>query len=169
MFYAKKKLGAKDFATKEDLEDYIKDSDPKKRISNYTRQEILNTSRAERLLEAGLGKEDKPVKDTITAKAIKAELARQANARASDEKKTAKRVTPITNATFKAWKKNPAKFDLRGIDTATHTFIKDEINKRLAKARAAGYTVGTKGVDAYRQERGNLGRSLITGRFLKIR
>ena len=77
MFYAKKKLGGKDFKTREELEDYIKDSDPQKKIKHWVRQEILDTGKAERTIEAGVAPEEKPVKDTIRDKAIKAELARK--------------------------------------------------------------------------------------------
>lgn len=169
MFYAKKKLGGKDFKSKADLEEYIKDSDPQKKIKHWVRQEILDTGKAERLIEAGLPEAKKPVKDLLKDKAIKAELKRKDAARASDESRTAKDTRAITNKNFKAWKKNPGRFDLRGIDTASHTLIRGEINKRLRAARSKGYKVGMKGNHPFRKEKGETRRSLLTGRFMKRR
>lgn len=161
MSYAKKKIGDFTGTTKEELIDYIKRSDEQNRISRTFRDIITDTNRAEQLLKNN--------KETLKEKAVQAELRRKIIARTTDEAKTAKRVTTINKETLTSWKKNPGKFDLRGIDTATHTFIKDEINKRLRAAKAKGYKVGMKGVEPYRKEKGETRRSLITGQFLKIR
>lgn len=165
MFYAKKKLGGKDFATKEDLEDYIRDSDPQRKIKQWVRKEILDTSAADRAITAPPEIPDK-VKEKIVQKAVDAELKRKKRARAADEAITAKTVKPITDENFKRWLKSPGRFDLRGVDTKSHQLIKNEINQRIRDARAKGFKVGMKRNEPYRKEKGESRRSLITGRFI---
>ena len=171
MYYVKKNSKYPDFkgGTREDLEKYIRDIDPQKRITHFTRQELLDTRKAERLIETGVSAEKKPVKDTIRDKAIKAELRRQEKTRLADEKKTAKDTRPITNPNYKRWLKNPGRMDLKGIDTESHNLIRGEINKRLRAAKAKGFKVGMKGAHPYRKEKGETRRSLLNGRFMKRR
>lgn len=171
MKYVKKNSAYPDFkgGTREDLEKYIRDIDPQKHIKHWVREELLDTGKAERLIEEGIPTAEKPVKDTIRDKAIKTELRRQEKIRLRDEAKTAKDTRPITNPNYKRWLKNPGRMDLRGIDTASHNLIRGEINKRLRAAKAKGFKVGMKGAHPYRKEKGETRRSLLNGRFMKRR
>lgn len=169
MHYARKKLGDKEFETKEDLEDYIADSDPQQKIKRWVRKELVSTSRAQRLITEE-PVVPKKVRDKVAEKAVDEELKRKTRARVADEAKDAKVIKPLTNENFRRWKKNPGRFDLRGIDNVSNNLIKAEIRKRIAKARGSGYKVGgVNTAEPYRREKGASRRSLITGRFLKRR
>ena len=103
-------------------------------------------------------------KDKLTAQAVRTEFNRPSASRKADESRTAKNVKEINKDVYKQWKRNPAAFDIRGVDTKTHTFIQRETRVRIAKARSAGYRIGGSLFNPYRYE-GKSRRSLLTGRY----
>lgn len=168
MYYAKKKLGSFQGKTKEDLEDYIADSDPQQKIKRFVRKELVDTSRAERVITEVTPVVLEKKRDKVAEAAVDAELKRKKRARAADESKDAKVIKDLTKQNLKRWKKNPGRFDLRGIDTRSHNLIRQEINARIRKAKRAGFKVG--GVNTpqpYRIEKRGTRRSLVNGRFMK--
>lgn len=159
MSYAKKNIGDPRVSNKEELEDYIKESDRKGAISGKLRRELLETRGANRLLE----------ESSIKEKAIQKELSRPQRQRAADERKTAKTVKEINKKAYDSWKKNPGRFDLKGIDTKTHSYIRAEIRRKVKKNLNKGYKLERKGLQFYRLENdGKRARDIITGRFVKL-
>lgn len=160
MGYAKKNIGERPIETKEDLIAYIKESDRQKTISSKLIREMLETQSANSYVD----------NEALKAAAIKKELSRSQQARNADESKTAKKVEKISQESFKKWKRNPSRFDLKGIDTKTHQLIRDEIRLRVKKALDQGYTVRRRGNLYFRLEKNNKrARDLITGKFVKVK
>ena len=158
MGYALKNIGEPNVKTKQDLLAYIKESDARNTISGRLAREMVESRSAEKYI----------AEPSLERAAIKKELSRPEKARLSDESKTAKKVTAITEKNFKAWKKNPAAFDLRGIDTKTHSLIRAEIKRKVKLNIEGGYSVRRRGQRYYRLENdGKRARDLITGRFVK--
>ena len=152
--------------TKEDLRDFLKEMDTRGTIDTLI---LKGSKKGHNLLNVLV--ETTPAENIYSkGEAVAAELARTLNAREADESRTAKTVKTVTAENLKQWKKNPAAFDLRGIDTKTHTSIKEAIAQKVAKARAAGFTV--KGASSYNPVRlekgGRRARSVINGRFVKV-
>jgi hypothetical protein len=129
MYYAERKLGDFKGTTSEDLRDFIKDYDKNDFITPHTLNELEDTSKWQNELS----------EKTFSKKAaIRKELRRPDKARLVDEAVTSKKVLSINKATYRQWARNPARYDLRGVDTQTHTYIREETKRRLKKHLDAG-------------------------------
>jgi len=158
MGYAKKNIGDAKTMNKEQLREYIKKSDLQNRISNRLIDIMLETPAAARV-----------TKSTLKEEAISEELSRPKRAQRVDESKTAKTVKPITRENFTRWKRNPARFDLRGIDTKTHSLIVQHKKFKVQQSLNKGFKVKRRGRLLYRIEKGGRARDIITGRFISRR
>ena len=111
------------FSSQEELIKYIEDIDrASSRKNNRTRR---LTAQAIQIL-AGSAKGQLLTFSKLKKEAAEAELRRGKPARRVDESKTVRPefLTGINQRFFNRWKKSPDRFDLRGIDTKTHSFLK---------------------------------------------
>ena len=108
---------------------------------------MLNSRRAEdvflnKVEESTLKKlrKQKPRVKAEKAQAVNIELQRSDRARLIDESQT-KNVVKNTGQGFIKWRKNPERFDFQGVDTKTHTNIKDFIREKARPHKFRGTRV----------------------------
>ena len=156
------------FETQKDLQRYIEDVDRQaaeqtgkgRRISARA-LELMTNSRvaAQRLFT------------TKQRKAVNVELSRSKRARLVDESRTAKspNLLDINQKNFLRWKKNPQKFDLKGVDTKTHEFIKTFVKTKSQRYKNEGSRViNVRDVTVFAVRRSKVGvlfaQDVVTGR-----
>lgn len=104
----------------------------------------------------------------LERQAVEIELARPLSQRRPDEAKTAKDTRKINKKTLRAWRQNPGRFDLQGIDTQTKTLLAREVSRKINAKRNAGFKVSRRGgIPAYRDTRTQRFRNLLNGQFIK--
>ena len=127
------------FESQADLQRYLEDADQQlsgakgedRRISQFALQEMISSGAAKNRVNRQAGKKQQLT--TLQRQALHAEIQRKQTTRQIDESRTSKQVLKVNQETFKKWKKNPNRFDLKGIDTKTHSFIKGFIRDRSNK------------------------------------
>ncbi len=103
-----------------------------RRLSQFALNEMAQSSNAQELIQQG-----------SRSQAIKKEIGRPLTSRIRDESRTVKspNLLNINRKNLSRWKKNPSRFDLRGIDTKTHSFIKQLIKEKSQKWKNQGFKV----------------------------
>ena len=103
-----------------------------RRLSQFALNEIADSTAATNTIKQG-----------SRSQAVIKELSRTNRSRLRDESKTAKspNLLGINKANLSRWKRNPERFDLRGVDTKTHSFIKQHIKDRSQKWKDQGLRV----------------------------
>jgi hypothetical protein len=92
---------------------------------------------------------------------------RRKHARTVDERKTHRRTSRATRGAVSRWKKNPARSDIRGVDTrlASKLSRRNQINSRDLSLKNYIVTLDTRGVKRYR----GLDGRYVRNPFLKSR
>ncbi len=155
MSYSETQIPAPDsFDSQADLISYLQDANPQLRGNSI--RAMVGSSTGQQSLSEGVEKVPSKVRGGRKRllpksqfvpgqkRVIKQELKRKPRARKIDESRTVKdkrRLLNINQDNVRRWKRDPSRFDLRGIDTKTHGFINRFVREKRTKWKGEGRRV----------------------------
>ncbi len=109
-----------------------RDQGRSRRLTSFALEEMVGSSSAIRRI-MGRDRSNTALKELSRAKKV----------RVVDESKTVKKpfLLAISDKNVRKWQKNPARFDLKGVDTKTHSIIKEFIRLKTFKWKERGHRV----------------------------
>ena len=149
MRYGKKYLPLRQFDSPEDAKRWILEMDriatditgSDRHISDFAAGLASDSRRTQQII-GGAIKIGAPATFTkLQSKVLGVEFGRGVKARRIDEAKTSKHLLKLRKENVGRWARNPAKFDLEGIDTKTHELIRGSIRDKTAKWVGRGLNV----------------------------
>lgn len=149
MKYGKKYLPLRQFNSAQDAKQWILDMDKiasrvtgsKRHVSDFAAELASDSRRATQIVQRQLEIGRPAVFTQLQGKVLSKELNRGVKARRIDEAKTSKNLLKLRRENVGKWARNPSKFDIEGIDTATHELIKGLVRERVAKWQGRGHNV----------------------------
>jgi len=148
---------AKEFKgkTEKDLLEWFNDFDRKRSMSPDFRREMVAQAKRKGIIQKDL-----------MAEAARTHFQRSTKARLQDERVTAKDLRKLNKENFRQWRKNPGKFDIKGVDDAQRRKMGNYLSMKI-RSYSDKKVRRQDGEPQYYNEKTKRWHSILTGNFRK--